>query len=459
MTIGSDPLDAFIDAACVPLEGGHASGTLDRANALLLQHPDLARRSIQTAAILGDAEEVRRFVGADPASAAAAGGPRGWDPLTYLCFSRYLRLDRARGDGFVRAATVLLDAGANANTGWKEQHHQPEPEWESAIYGAAGVAQHAGLTRLLLERGADPNDGETPYHVPETYDNTTMKVLVESGKLTEKSLATLLLRKTDWHDYDGIKWLLDRGLAPDYATHWGKTALHNAVLSDNDLSIVELLLTHGADPSAISTRPERGSPTPGQRTAIAMAARRGRGDVLRAFARHGASIELHGLERLLAACALGDSALVQTVAAEEPAAVQALRTDGGQFLARFAGVGNTDGVRLLLDLGVPVDAPFVEGEGYFDVAPNSLAIHVAAWRANHATLRLLIERGSPIDRLDGKGRTPLALAVRACVDSYWTRRRTPESVKALLDAGASMKGVMYPSGYTVVDDLLRSFAS
>jgi len=70
MTIGSDPLDAFIDAACVPLEGGHASGTLDRANALLLQHPDLARRSIQTAAILGDAEEVRRFVAADPASAA-----------------------------------------------------------------------------------------------------------------------------------------------------------------------------------------------------------------------------------------------------------------------------------------------------------------------------------------------------------------------------------------------------
>ena len=29
----------------------------------------------------------------------------------------------------------------------------------------------------------------------------------------------------------------------------------------------------------------------------------------------------------------------------------------------------------------------------FDVAKNSLAIHVAAWRASHATLRLLIERG------------------------------------------------------------------
>jgi hypothetical protein len=39
------------------------------------------------------------------------------------------------------------------------------------------------LTRLLLERGADPNEVETPYHVPESYDNSALKVLVESGKL------------------------------------------------------------------------------------------------------------------------------------------------------------------------------------------------------------------------------------------------------------------------------------
>jgi ankyrin repeat protein len=459
MTTGDDPLEVFVDAACAPLDSSHASGTLERANQLLAADPGLARRSIHAAAILGDAEEVRRSLALDPANATAKGGRRGWDPLTYLCFSRYLRLDRTRADGFVRAATVLLDAGASANTGWTEQHHQPEPEWESAIYGAAGVAQHPELTRLLLERGADPNDGETPYHVPETYDNTTMKVVVEGGKLTKDSLATLLLRKTDWHDYDGIAWLLERGVAPDHPTHWGKTALHNAVLSDNDLSIIELLLNHGADPSAIATRPERGSPRPGHRTAIAMAARRGRGDVLRAFARHGASIQLQGLEQLLAACAMGDAGLVQTVAADDPAALNALRADGAQFLARFAGVGNTDGVRLLLDLGVPIDAPFVEGERYFDVAPNSLAIHVAAWRANHATLRLLIDRGSPIDRPDGQGRTPLALAVRACVDSYWMRRRSPDSVKALLDAGASAKGVGFPSGYAEVDELLRKAVS
>src|SRR5947207_8163646 len=178
----TEPLAAFIEAACVPLDSDHATGTLEAAEAVLAAHPDVATANIHAAAILGDAATVRRFLELDRANATVKSGPRGWDALTHLCFSRYLRLDRERSDGFLRAATALLDAGANANTGWYEANHQPSPEWESALYGAAGVAHHAELTRLLLERGADPNDGETPYHTPETYDNAAMKVLVESGK-------------------------------------------------------------------------------------------------------------------------------------------------------------------------------------------------------------------------------------------------------------------------------------
>ena len=118
----------------------------------------------------------------------------------------------------MRAATALLDAGASANTGFFDKDHQPAPEWESALYGAAGVAHHAGLTRLLLERGADPNDDEVPYHAPETHDNDALKVLVESGRLTADSLATMLLRKADWHDYDGLEYLLEHGADPNRMT-------------------------------------------------------------------------------------------------------------------------------------------------------------------------------------------------------------------------------------------------
>ena len=134
-----DPLTAFIKAACVPRDAGHSSGTLERAEAILAAHPDLAGRTAHAAAILGDDAGVRRFLALDAGNATAKGGPYGWDALTHLCFSRYLRLDRARSEGFVRAATALLDAGASANTGFYEEDHQPRPEWESVLYGAAGA--------------------------------------------------------------------------------------------------------------------------------------------------------------------------------------------------------------------------------------------------------------------------------------------------------------------------------
>ena len=338
-------------------------------------------------------------------------------------------------------------AGASANTGFFSNEHQPNPEVESALYGAAGVAHHAELTGLLLERGADPNDGEVVYHTPETYDNAALKILVESGKLNEDSLATMLLRKADWHDCEGIQWLLEHGADPNRMTHWGLTALHQAVRRDNALENITVMLERGAAPTLKSRRD-------GQ-SAISLAARRGRGDLLELFERRQIPSELHGVERLIAACARNEVNTVRSIAEREPQHIDEIHAGGGKLLAEFAGNGNTDGVRNLLDLGVDVRAVYQEGDGYFGIAKESTALHVAAWRARHDTVNLLIERGAPIDAPDGDGRTPLALAVRACVDSYWTERRSPESVRALLQAGASVRGAIFPSGYAEVDELLR----
>jgi ankyrin repeat protein len=221
--------------------------------------------------------------------------------------------------------------------------------------------------------------------------------------------------------------------------------MHHAIARDNRIEIIELLLDYGADP----TMQEDGE------SAIAMAARRGRGDVLALFERRGVPIELEGVERLIAACARNDSQTVLSIAASAPELVTELKADGAKLLVDFAGNGNTYGARHLIDLGVDVNARLNDRDGYWEVAPNSTALHVAAWRAQHSAVKLLIERGAQVNVADAKGSTPLGLAVRACVDSYWTGRRSPESVKALLDAGASATGVQFPSGYAEVDDLLR----
>ena len=399
---------AFIAAACVSMDNDPGSGTPEIPECILSAHPELAGSDIHTAAILGDREAVRRFLAADARHATAKAGPHGWDTLTHLCFSKYLRLDPARSEGFVSAARALLDAGASAKTGFYNSDHQPSPAWGSALYGAAGVAHHVGVSRLLVERGTDVNDDEVVYHTPECYDLGVLMVLLESGKLNADSLATMLLRKADWHDYVGVRLLLESGADPNRMTRWNRTALQQAVLRDNAVEIIELMVDHGADPNLIA----------GGRMAFAMTARRRWGDLLGVFERRGICMELHGADRLLAACARNDSAAVRSMAEAEPGLVREIVRDGGRLLAEFAGNGNTGGVRLLLDLGVDVSALYREGDAYFDVAANSTALHVAAWRAEHATVKLLLERGALCNAKDAKGRTPLVLAIRACVDSY-----------------------------------------
>lgn len=444
--LANDPSAVFLEAACIPMGGWHSSGTLEAAQARLGQRPEIAQANIYVAAALGDDLGVRRFLSADPKLATLKGGPHEWDALTYLCFSRYLRLDRSRSDGFVRAAEVLLDAGASANTGWYEANDEPRPFWEGAIYGAAGIARHVRLTRLLLDRGADPNDGETPYHVPESYDNAVMEVMVESGKFNDESMTTLLLRKADWHDYEGIRYLLERGVDPNRMTQWRHSPFQHALRRDNWIKSIRLMLEHGADPSRVNAQTVR--------SGTMMAARRGRGDVLREIELRGLAVHLEGVDRLIAACARADAAEVQLLFETDRALVEELIAQGGTVLAEFAGNGNTDGVRLLLDLGVEVDALYKEGDGYFEIAKESTALHVAAWRAQHETLRLLLARGARVNALDAGGRTPLALAIRVCVDSHWKDRRTPESIAALLKAGASLEGIEIPTGYAEADALL-----
>jgi Ankyrin repeats (many copies) len=433
----SDPVTVFTEAACIPMDGSwHGSGTLDGAQAILAEHPRVAEHDIYTAAILGNEGAVRRFLEKGGYDGTETGGLYDWDALTYLSFSRYLRLDPARSEGFVGSARLLLEHGASAQTGFYSQDHEPEPCFESVIYGAAGVARHAELTRLLLERGADPND-ETAYHVPESLDNTVLKLVVESGKVNRTSMTTMLHRKLDWHDYDGVAWLLAHGADPNDMSSWARRALHKSLERDNPVRMMELLLENGADPRLLNAN---------GRSAIAVAARLCRVDALDAFARRGFPIELDEADAFLAACARGDASVERA-----PAIVAALEREDPSLLANVVGAGNMAAVERMLDLGFNV----ASRTGGAD-ARDDTALHVAIWRGRNEIARLLLARGAPLEVTNGRGETPLALAARAALGSDWTLARTPEMVEALLEAGADVHAVKsFPLGNEALDELLR----
>lgn len=419
-------------------------GDLTEADALLAQHPELATLDIHTAAILGDHVTVENFLAADRTLATSTSQPYGANPLTHLGLSKYLRFDRRSDEDFVRTATALLDAGADPNGGfWTTGKF---PEFETPLYGAAGVAQNAALTRLLLDRGADPNDGEVVYHSPESYDISAMKLVVETGKVTKGNLSCMLIRKHDWHDIEGERYLLEHGADPNTPWHSGFLPLHHALSRDNALEMIVLLLDHGADPYL----------TVNGLTGVARAAWQGRSDVLNLLKGRGFNIELGGIHKLIASCAMGDTALAQDIVAKEPALKPMLLSLAGHLLARFSSTNNAIGITTLLDLGIDVNTPYLEGDGYYEIPPGSLAIHVAAWRAWPDVQKVLLERGAKVDQPDANGRTPLMLAVRACTQSYWSRRCSLNAIRELITAGASPARVILPTGHGEIDEILRT---
>ncbi|MFL5337780.1 MAG: hypothetical protein ACJ8H8_32590 [Geminicoccaceae bacterium] len=53
------------------------------------------------------------------------------------------------------------------------------------------------------------------YHAPDGFDDRSMMAVVGSRRLAAEGLTTMLHRKLDWTDLDGLRWLLTHGADPN----------------------------------------------------------------------------------------------------------------------------------------------------------------------------------------------------------------------------------------------------
>jgi len=136
---------ALVRAAC--------SSDVAAARTLLAAEPELAGYDLATGCVAGDARTVAEILSARPDAATAATGPDGIPPILYAAFSRLLRAEPERAPGIREVVRRLLAAGAEPNAIAGDREEAPP------IYGVAGVLNDPELTRMVLEAGADPDEG------------------------------------------------------------------------------------------------------------------------------------------------------------------------------------------------------------------------------------------------------------------------------------------------------------
>jgi hypothetical protein len=175
--------DHFLRLACLTASDNEAADQAAAAR-LLADRPDLPGASIHLAATCADVTQVSRLLSADPSLAVARGGPFGWSPLLYQAYARH---DPHIGEAAtLRTARLLLDAGADPNDG-RFWHGLPTPF--TVLTGVLGYGEHdqpwhphsLPFARLLLQAGADPNDGQTLYNRMFDANDDHLVLLFEFG--------------------------------------------------------------------------------------------------------------------------------------------------------------------------------------------------------------------------------------------------------------------------------------
>lgn len=404
---------------------GDVIGTFHRAAPLLAagmlaEQPDLIAGDPYLACAAGDETALRQATQADPSWINRPGGFLNLPPLVAVTHSSLLRLPEYR-ERLHACAAFLLSAGADPNQ--RIGNRTPPASLEkpdddhplSALYGAAGQAHDAELTRLLLEAGADPNDGESLYHAAEGSAECVQLLLAHSARV---SGSNAVYRVLDFDNLPALALLLEHADPNEPMPGEYCAPLLWAIRRRRSPKHVAALLQAGADPK-VKTRSGV--------SAYRLAQQFGLPKVAALLEARGAGEQIEVEDAFVAACARADETEARRIQAARPDLPGALSDTALRRLPELAAEGADDAVKLMVVLGWPVA---ICGGDWVASALNH-----AVFRGDSALTRFLLEHGARWTETHGFGDNASGTLSWASVNEPIKGGNWAGCARALLDHG------------------------
>jgi ankyrin repeat protein len=393
-------------------------GRMREAAIILEAAPDIARYSLEAAAVLGASEQVRERVAVDPTVAVAIDEVRGWSPLLYACYSRWHRIDPVRAAGMAEVVRLLLDGGANPNT-----NNGARQGFRSALKGSVEL-NNPDVARVLLEAGANPDQGRPIGEAAGLRDHRCLELLLSHGARVVAGTWTVgaAVYADDAYAVSVLLEAMERGNGQP--AREATEALPDAA-ADASTDVVAALLDAGADPGAHDD--DRGL------SALRRAVRAGKNETSALLASRGAADDSTDIDRFIGSCVRADRPSAEHVLVEHPDLRDQLTDNDRATIVEAAGSASVVTVGVMLDLGFSPNARNGSGEQ---------PLHSAAYAGNADMVRLLLDAGADVDGHDLRfDATPLAFATVGSGEQAGQPGDWTEVVRSLVDAGASRDGV------------------
>uniref|UniRef100_UPI0037E827F7 ankyrin repeat domain-containing protein 50 n=1 Tax=Semicossyphus pulcher TaxID=241346 RepID=UPI0037E827F7 len=375
-------------------------------------------------------------------------------------------LTLASRQGHVRVLSVILEwaKSQEPETAVRMMEHVDNEGWTALRSAAWGG--HSEAVKLLLDAGADvdgcDSEGRTALRAAAWGGHEEIVLtLLDYGAQVDKADSkgrTPLIAAAYMGHHEAVEILLDHNAKVELADGDGRTALSVAALCVPTAAgvkgygeVASLLLERGADPGH---RDHDGM------TPLLLAAYEGNDDVVELLLEAGADVDetagpdgnvtaAAAVTPLLAAAAMGHMKTVSRLLFWG-AAVDAIDCEGRTALCLAAARGSVEVVRALLDRGL--DENHKDDLGW-------TPLHAAACEGHRAVCAALTERGSMarVGEMDIEGRTPLILAAQ---EGHWSTvrllldRRSPIDHRAY-DGHSALSAALLEGHSEVADLLMR----